>query len=76
MKLTSLKETLKNVLTVAQACEELEVGKSQLQKLCKNGKLAGAEKLGGVWFIPAEAVKLYKGVRLKKRRKKKTDENS
>lgn len=51
---------MKDVMTVAEAAEVLKKSTSLICKLCVQGKLAGAYKLGKkMWLIPEEAVREY-----------------
>ena len=39
------------LITIEQAAEELGLDRSQVRRLCQQGKIAGARKFGGVWII-------------------------
>ena len=63
---------MKGYLTTAQIAEKWDVTDRQVQVLCKQGRIKGAERMGGIWIIPENAEK---PTRYKARSKKKTDEN-
>lgn len=43
-------------LTLQQFAEREDVGEDWVRKLCKDKRLAGAHKAGGVWFIHRDAT--------------------
>ena len=47
-------------MTTVQAAELLGKGINLIAKLCQNGRLPGAEKIGNAWLIPRESVLNYK----------------
>ena len=51
---------LEGYMTVKQAAEYLKHTDSTVCKLCKAGKLAGAMKIGNLWLIPEDTIKIYK----------------
>jgi hypothetical protein len=59
---------LKGYLTAAQIAEKWDVTDRQVQVLCKQGRVDGAERMGGIWIIPENSVK---PTRYKARSKKK-----
>jgi len=49
-----------NYVTAMQAAELLGRGIRIVAKLCQEGRLAGAEKIGNAWLIPRTSVLNYK----------------
>ena len=49
-----------NYLTTHEAALLIGRGANMILKLCQNGRLDGAEKLGGCWLIPRNSVLNYK----------------
>ncbi len=47
--------------TLTEACQILRLNRWTVAKLCKNGEIAGARRLGGVWRIPRESLLPTKG---------------
>ena len=47
------------LLSVQQVAEKLDVTARAVQKWAKEGKIEGAMRVGKVWLIPEEAVRLY-----------------
>ena len=48
-----------NLVSVTEAASILNLGRSQVLKLCNQGRL-NAQKVGKTWVIPREAVENYK----------------
>ena len=44
-------------LTVEEASKSWKISQRRVQVLCREGRVLGAEKRGGVWFIPISAQK-------------------
>jgi excisionase family DNA binding protein len=51
--------TQKQLMSVTEAAEALQLGRSQILRLCKQSRFLGAEKVGKTWVIPGEAVEKY-----------------
>jgi hypothetical protein len=62
---------MKGYLTVSQTAEKWDVTVRQVQVLCKQGRIEGAERMGGMWIIPESAEK---PTRYKARSKKKPED--
>ena len=45
------------MITVREAAERWNITERRVSTLCKNGKIAGAEKQGNRWMIPADTQK-------------------
>lgn len=50
---------IKKYVTVSQAAEIMAKDVSQIARLCRQGKLAGAVKMGPNWVIPRASVENY-----------------
>ena len=48
-----------DILTVTQAAKYKGLSTGYLRKLCIDGKLEGAQKLGSVWIIPRLSLDNY-----------------
>jgi len=48
---------MRGYLTASQIAEKWDVTVRQVQVLCKQGRIKGAERMGGMWIIPDNAVK-------------------
>jgi len=48
---------MKEYLTAKQISELWNVTDRQIQILCKASRIEGAERIGGIWLIPENAVK-------------------
>ena len=44
-------------ITIQQAAEKWKVSQRLVQRYCADGRVAGADKMGGIWIIPATASK-------------------
>lgn len=62
---------MKGYMTVLQIAGKWDVTVRQIQVLCKQGRIKGAERMGGMWIIPENAVKPTK---YKTKSKNKTEE--
>lgn len=49
-------------ITVKAAADKLQVAISRITVLCRQGRIAGAQKIGRDWIIPAD-VKVTSGTR-------------
>ena len=47
-------------LTTKEAGKLIGRTPNMMLKLCQDGRFSGAEKIGGCWLIPREAVVCYK----------------
>ena len=48
-------------LTVEEVANSWKISQRRVQVLCREGRVSGAEKRGGIWFIPiSEATKEFK----------------
>lgn len=54
-------------MSVIEAAEKWNITRRRIQVLCNQGRIAGAQKIGTVWIIPAEAEK-PKDARFKERK--------
>lgn len=50
------KKLSKNKITVAQAVPILNIKERRIRVLCAEGRIAGAEKIGRDWLLPASPV--------------------
>ena len=50
---------MNDFLTITQAKEYKGFSDGYLRKLCIDGKLAGAQKLGSIWIIPKTSLDNY-----------------
>ena len=48
-----------NYLTIAEVAQEVNLSQNHVTRLCREGKFAGAVKVGRAWLIPIEAVESY-----------------
>ena len=48
---------MKGYLQAEEAAKKWNVSIRQIQTLCKDGRIEGAEKFGSSWAIPADAPK-------------------
>ena len=46
-----------NYITIKEASDRWNISTRRISKLCEEGRIAGAEKRGGVWFLPPNAEK-------------------
>lgn len=46
-------------LSVTEAAKILNLGRTQILRLCNQGRLAGAQKVGNGWIIPKSSVETY-----------------
>lgn len=60
-------DTVEGYMTSKQAAEYLHRTDRLICILCKDGKLAGAKKIGNLWLIPEDTVKIYEIVHGKKK---------
>ncbi len=44
-------------ISVSDAAEKFNISKRRVQLLCEQGRIEGANRMGGVWLIPANAPK-------------------
>ncbi len=51
--------TDKKLLSVTEACKIMGLGRSQVLRLCNQGRLADAQKIGNTWVIPRASVESY-----------------
>ena len=52
-----------DVITAAEAADNWGVTQRRVQTLCTEGRIFGAEKIGGTWLIPSGAPKPADGWR-------------
>lgn len=52
---------IKGYKTISETAREWNITPRQVQKLCADGKIPGADKLGRAWAIPEDAVKPIDG---------------
>lgn len=45
----------KELISVTEAARRLGVSKAWVVRLCQQGRIPGAQKIGGVWVIPVGA---------------------
>lgn len=57
-------------MSVSDAAEKFNISKRRVQLLCEQGRIDGADRISGVWLIPADAQKPIDA-----RRKNKVSEN-
>ena len=57
-------------MSVSDAAEKFNISKRRVQLLCEQGRIEGADRMSGVWLIPADAQKPTDA-----RRKSKVSEN-
>ena len=46
-------------ISITEACPLLGVNRQQATRLCREGKLSGARKMGPNWVIPRETAEAY-----------------
>ena len=44
-------------MSVIEAAEKWNITRRRVQVLCSTGRILGAQKIGTVWIIPANAIK-------------------
>lgn len=44
-------------LSISQTAEKWEITRRRVQRLCSEGRIPGATKIGSYWAIPADAEK-------------------
>ena len=49
----------KSLLSVTEVAAIMELGRSQILRLCNQHRLYGAQKIGNTWVIPRESVEAY-----------------
>ena len=49
----------RNYVSAPEAAEMLNLGRNQIGKLCRAGRLGGAAQIGSAWVIPRESVLNY-----------------
>ena len=54
---------VEDLLSIPEAANILKLDRSRVGKLCRQGRFAGARKIGSRWVIPREALDRYKGRR-------------
>lgn len=64
---------MKGYLTAKQIAELWDITDRQVQILCKASRIKGAERVGGIWLIPDNAVK---PTRFKAKRKQKEQKDT
>lgn len=47
-------------MSAHDASQKLNIDRSYILALCRQGRFAGAEKIGNYWVIPREAVENFK----------------
>ena len=52
---------LEGYLTVRETAERWGINTRTVQTMCNDGRIAGAQKFGKAWAIPADAVKPVDG---------------
>ena len=50
---------ISNYITISEACPLLGVNRQQATRLCREGKLPGAVKMGENWLIPRASAEAY-----------------
>lgn len=48
---------MKGFMTSTEASEKWKIGVRRINKLCNEGRIEGASKLGNTWAIPMDAKK-------------------
>ena len=51
---------LNGFCTIKEAAEIMKLSETYIRTLCSAGRIEGAQKVGGSWFIPEDAAKNYK----------------
>ncbi|MBQ7220684.1 MAG: helix-turn-helix domain-containing protein [Synergistaceae bacterium] len=51
---------MEKFVTVSQAAQIMKRSTGYLRRLCIDGKLRGAQKMGSQWVIPRETIENYK----------------
>ena len=46
-----------NYLSISQTSEKWEISQRRIRKLCEEGRIDGAFKMGAYWSIPGDAEK-------------------
>ncbi len=46
-------------VTVMEACQIMGIQRQHIARLCRQGKLPGAQKMCGNWVIPRESAEQY-----------------
>ena len=49
----------KSLLSVTEVAAIMELGRSQILRLCNQHRLYGAQKIGNTWVIPRSSVEAY-----------------
>ena len=44
-----------DIYTVKQLSDKWEISARRITKLCEEGRIVGANKIGGIWLIPGDA---------------------
>ena len=44
-------------LSIRQTAEKWEISGRRIQKLCSEGRIPGAVKIGSYWDVPSDAIK-------------------
>lgn len=44
-------------LSISQTAEKWEITRRRVQRLCSEGRIPGATKIGSYWAVPADAEK-------------------
>lgn len=44
-------------LSIRQTAEKWEISGRRIQRLCSEGRIPGAQKIGSYWAVPADAAK-------------------
>ena len=48
---------MENYVTIQEIANKWNISPRRVQYLCKTNRIQGAQKIGDVWFIPADALK-------------------
>lgn len=52
-----IKRFIMEYLSISQTAEKWEITRRRVQRLCSEGRIPGATKIGSYWAIPADAEK-------------------
>lgn len=53
--------SFENISTVQEKAKEWGITARRISRLCNDGRIEGAEKIGGHWFLPKNAEKPMDG---------------
>ncbi len=59
------------LITVQEAAQKWDISPRRVQVLCGEGRIEGAEKKGGIWFIPSDSPKPARQTKTAKNQKRK-----